>query len=102
VVFLVGYVGMERCKYNQQFCIGTNMWRKRQISDEVLKYNQTKSDCDRMLMSMLGSEKLLNQWWESQNIAFDMKQPIEVFNTSESGRQSVFNYLSEHCFGGYH
>jgi uncharacterized protein (DUF2384 family) len=51
-------------------------------------------------MGLLGSEKLVNQWWESQNLSFDMKQPIEVFNKNEDGRLAVFNYLAEHCFGG--
>ena len=80
---------------------GDNMWRKRQVNDEVLKYNQTKSDCDRMLMALLGSETFVERWWDSSNLAFDMKKPIEVFNTNGDGRQEVLDYLAKHCYGEY-
>ena len=78
------------------------MLKKKQITaDELMKYNQTKVDCDKMLFALLGSEKLVNQWWQSANYAFNMSTPIDLFNSSEDGRQAVFNYLSEHCYGGY-
>ena len=75
--------------------------RKKESEVDLVKYHQTKIDCDKMLFSLLGSEKLVNQWWQSANYAFNMSTPIDLFNSSEDNRQIVFNYLSEHCYGGY-
>jgi hypothetical protein len=51
---------------------------------------------------LLGSEAMVEQWWQSQNLAFELKTPQEVFDLNDQGQLNVLNYLSEHCNGGYH
>ena len=46
-----------------------------------------------MLMAMLGSDKLVNQWWNSPNKAFDNKRPVDV------DQDEVRKYLMFHTFG---
>jgi hypothetical protein len=50
---------------------------------------------------VLGSDVFVEKWWQSPNLYFNMKTPFEVFVQDADSRQSVFNYLSEHCGGGY-
>jgi hypothetical protein len=76
-------------------------WRKRQIADKR-RYHYNKDFCNRMLMGLLGSEAMVEQWWQSQNLAFELKTPQEVFDLNDQGQLNVLNYLSEHCNGGYH
>ena len=45
------------------------------------------------LISMLGSNDLVDKWWISPNKAFDNKCPVDVDN------QDVIKYLMSHCFG---
>lgn len=66
------------------------------------KIKLTKIDCDKMLMALIGSKEMVEQWWQGPNFAFDMRRPIDVLYSGDEGRQSVFSYLSEHCYGGYH
>lgn len=81
--------------------LGGNMWRKREIVNQM-KYYEMKTDCDTMLMALLGSKQLVKNWWIGENLHFNMKTPLEVFNAGDVGQQNVFNYLAEHCNGGYH
>jgi predicted GNAT superfamily acetyltransferase len=76
-------------------------WRKKQIAEKQ-KYYHIKTHCDDMLRALLGSDKMVEQWWLSQNLNFELKTPQEVFDSSEEGQMNVMNYLSEHCYGGYH
>lgn len=78
---------------------GGNMWRKREIDNQI-KYHLQKSDCDNMLMALLGRQEFVDKWWDSPNLHWDLRHPIDVFNSGDDGRQSVVNYLSEHCYGG--
>jgi hypothetical protein len=54
-----------------------------------------------MLKALLGSEVFVEKWWQSPNLYFNMKTPFEVFVQGADGRQSVYNYLAEHCGGGW-
>ena len=76
-------------------------WRKRQISDKQ-RYHYMKVECDNMLFGLLGSQKYVEQWWQSQNLGFQLRTPQDVFDSGEEGQMNVWNYLSEHCNGGYH
>jgi len=76
------------------------MWRKKQIDDSI-NHSLVKDECDNMLKSLLGSEVFVERWWQSPNLYFNMKTPFEVFVQGVDGRQSVYNYLSEHCGGGW-
>ena len=77
------------------------LWRKKEIVKNQ-NYYHTKTHCDDMLKALVGSDALVKQWWESQNLNFNLKTPQEVFDSGEDGQLSVMNYLSEHCYGGYH
>jgi hypothetical protein len=75
------------------------MWRKREIDNQI-KSQLQKVDCDNMLMALLGHQELVDRWWDSPNLQFDLKHPIDIFNSGEDGRQAVVSYVSEHCYGG--
>lgn len=77
------------------------MWRKKQITNHIHRELQ-KVDCDNMLMALLGRQDLIDRWWDSPNMHFGMKLPIDVFNSGEDGQASVVSYVTEHCYGGYH
>lgn len=64
------------------------MMRKREIA-----YRVNKQIMDDMLFAMLGSDELVQLWWESPNKAFDMECPKDV------DEQKVHQYLGAHCFG---
>lgn len=73
--------------------------RKREIENEI-EYHDLKTECDAMLMGLLGRQELVDRWWNGPNLQFDLRHPIDVFNSGSDGRQSVYSYLGEHCFGG--
>jgi hypothetical protein len=43
-----------------------------------------------MLFAMLGSDDLVNRWWESPNLAFENKTPDQVYEEDE---QQVIDYV---------
>jgi hypothetical protein len=43
-----------------------------------------------MLFAMLGSDDLVNKWWESPNLAFENKTPDQVYEEDE---QQVIDYV---------
>lgn len=43
-----------------------------------------------MLLAMLGSQKLVDRWWNSQNFYFNLEKPYLVW---EYDPQSVYNYV---------
>lgn len=57
-----------------------------------------KSNLNRMLMTLLGSEALVEKWWISPNLAFDSKTPNEVFDTN---LDTVTRYIIEHTNSVY-
>ena len=70
-------------------------WRKRQIENVIIK-----SDINRYLYAMMGSPQLVDGWWHSENKAFDMQTPNEVYQTGAEGRLSVYQYVVG-CSDGY-
>jgi len=76
------------------------IWRKRQVDDSI-NHSLVKDECDHMLKALLGSDAFVEKWWQSPNLYFNMKTPFEVFVQDADGRQSVYNYLAEHCNGGW-
>jgi len=75
-------------------------WRKRQIVEKQ-DYFHKKTHCNKMLMGLLGSQAMIDQWWLSQNLSFELKTPQEVFDAGASGQKAVIDYLAGHCYGGY-
>jgi len=43
-----------------------------------------------MLFAMLGSDDLVNRWWESSNLAFENKTPNQMYDEDE---QQVIDYV---------
>jgi hypothetical protein len=43
-----------------------------------------------MLFTMLGSDDLVNRWWESPNLAFENKTPNQVY---EENQRQVIDYV---------
>ncbi len=43
-----------------------------------------------MLFAMLGSDDLVNKWWESPNLAFENKTPNQMYEEDE---QQVIDYV---------
>ena len=52
--------------------------------------DNTKQDLNTCLFAMLGSDELVNKWWESPNLAFENKTPNEVYEENE---QQVIDYV---------
>ena len=65
--------------------------RKKAIHSLINRDNTPTANL--MLISMLGSNDLVDKWWISPNKAFDNKCPVDVDN------QDVIKYLMSHCFG---
>ena len=58
-----------------------------------MKQIYVKSQLDRILLGLLGSLQLVDEWWHSSNKAFEGKAPIEVYHTNEQGKQDVASYI---------
>lgn len=43
-----------------------------------------------MLFAMLGSDDLVNKWWESPNLAFENKTPNQMYDEDE---RQVIDYV---------
>ena len=53
----------------------------------------TRNTLNEMLYDLMGRAELVEQWWESSNKAFDGKSPVDVYWSSEEGRQKVADYI---------
>lgn len=65
--------------------------RKREIMKWIGEGNNPTANS--MLMGMLGSDALVEKWWQSPNKAFDYKCPVDV------DQKDVVEYLMFHTFG---
>lgn len=52
------------------------------------------------LLSLLGTQHLVDKWWESKNKAFEEKSPEEVWEM-EGGKEIVANYVMWQSYGDY-
>ena len=52
--------------------------------------DEGKLRLDRLLMPLLGTEELVERWWQCPNRAFDNDTPISTYN---SNPQRVVNYI---------
>ncbi len=62
-----------------------------QIDDDVERIN-------RLLMPLLGSHRLINEWWDSPNHAFGELTPADMW---EINRKRVFEYVQSQYRGDY-
>lgn len=58
-----------------------------------------KQRVDQMLLAMLGSELLVQRWWNSQNFHFNLEKPYLVW---EVDPESVYRYVAGHVGGSYY
>ena len=65
--------------------------RKREIQNWINK--GTSPSANSMLMGLLGSDALVEKWWNSPNKQFDNKCPVDV------DHEEVVKYLMWHTFG---
>lgn len=49
-----------------------------------------KERLDRLLMALVGTEELVEKWWNSPNLAFKGQYPIKVFDNDPN---KVINYI---------
>lgn len=59
----------------------------------VTNLESMKAKVDRMLLAMLGSEELVQRWWNSQNFHFNLEKPYIVW---EVDPMSVYKYVLDH------
>lgn len=50
-----------------------------------------RNACNEILMSLIGSEELVNTWWESPNYSFGLKTPNSLWYNDRE--QEVINYI---------
>jgi hypothetical protein len=62
-----------------------------------MKKIYTRTTLNGMLYELLGRAELVDQWWNSNNKAFDGKTPNEIYWANEQGRQEVANYILSQC-----
>lgn len=53
------------------------------------------------LLGLVGSQKLVFNWWVSPNKAFDDKKPYKVYLYESGGKQQVAEYILGHCGGSW-
>lgn len=54
-----------------------------------------------MLASLLGSDHLIDMWWNSPNKGFGGKSPHEVYHTDDQGKRAVYDYVSHYLGDDY-
>jgi hypothetical protein len=52
-----------------------------------------RSQLNKILYGLLGSNSLVDAWWYSSNKAFDGKTPNEIYWSGEEGRVKVADYI---------
>lgn len=57
-----------------------------------LPRNSMDEKLNKLLKALLGSDELVQRWWNSPNRAFDGEIPDDLWNTS-SGRKRVYTYI---------
>jgi hypothetical protein len=56
------------------------------------------AEVNRLLFSLLGSNDLVKQWWNSPNKHWDGKTPLEIWSTGNNGNKEVWSYVSFHGY----
>lgn len=56
---------------------------------------EMKERVNEMLLAMLGSEHLVQRWWDSQNWHFKLEKPYIVW---ESDPEAVYSYVAGNAF----
>jgi hypothetical protein len=51
------------------------------------------------LLGLVGSDRLVCDWWETANKAFSGRKPYEVYLFEAGGQRKVAEYILE-CVGG--
>ena len=51
-----------------------------------------------ILFALLGSLELVQRWWLSPNITFELRCPQEVWDSGEDGKDEVESYVMTHGY----
>jgi hypothetical protein len=51
-----------------------------------------------VLFGLLGSREMVQRWWLSPNITFQLRCPQEVWDSDEEGRDEVEMYVMTHGY----
>lgn len=51
-----------------------------------------------VLFGLLGSLEMVQRWWLSPNITFELRCPQEVWDSGEEGRDEVEMYVMTHGY----
>jgi hypothetical protein len=68
-------------------------WRKRQIEDKM-----ELNELNNILLSLCGSEEVVEKWWGGGNHAFDGETPKEML---DKDRDRVIGYVIRQTDGDY-
>lgn len=62
----------------------------------------SKELLDVYLYSLLGSKEFVDRWWESQNVHFNLRAPLDVYFDDPDGPEQVTSYVMQFCNGDYY
>lgn len=48
---------------------------------------------NQQLLTILGRMDVVNQWWNSPNIEFNLQTPNDLFNSGQKGQCAVLAYV---------
>lgn len=57
-----------------------------------------KQELDLILESMVGP-KLVEKWWDSPNLFWGGRKPLDVYVSSDEGKSNVENYILGYALG---
>jgi hypothetical protein len=60
--------------------------------------DRLKQQCDNILLALLGSQELVDNWWRGNNKAFDNNAPISIY---EKNPMRIKEYLFAQVGGEY-
>lgn len=58
----------------------------------------TKEELDKHLFALVGSDKLVKQWWITPNRNWRGREPQEIWNRDP---KQVWDYVMRFCYGDY-
>ena len=60
--------------------------------------NPLRKEVNEILLALLGSEELVQRWWVSDNVTFNLQPPQKVWDIGYEGEQEVADYVFTHGY----
>ena len=60
--------------------------------------NPLRKEVNEILLAQLGSEELVQRWWVSDNVAFNLQPPQKIWDIGYEGEQEVADYVFTHGY----